>query len=167
MTYFIPLGVKIALKTRLLHLGSSLSFSPTLELDVRMRQQKDNLTLMASSRVYSKRFVCELTMMWQQITLYQLLRPEIERRTPWWSWLGAVCGGGMGFIIANVPGLMLGAFAGNRLGAVRDAKGKSVASVFNELGSQQKAEVTESISLEMPLLMLMFDVIHRFFVLWL
>ena len=47
----------------------------------------------------------------------------------------------MGFIIANVPGLMLGAFAGNRLGAIRDAKGKSVAAVFNELGGGQKAEV--------------------------
>jgi len=36
---------------------------------------------------------------------------------------------------------MLGAFAGNRLGAVRDAKGKSVAAVFSELGTQQKFEV--------------------------
>lgn len=36
---------------------------------------------------------------------------------------------------------MLGAFAGNRLGAVRDAKGKSVAAVFSELGGNQKAEV--------------------------
>jgi hypothetical protein len=33
----------------------------------------------------------------------------------------------MGFIIANFPGLMLGAVAGNRVGAIRDAKGKSVA----------------------------------------
>lgn len=47
----------------------------------------------------------------------------------------------MGFIVANVPGLMLGAYAGNRLGAVRDAKGKSVAAVFGELGGTQKAEV--------------------------
>lgn len=97
----------------------------------------------------------------------QLLRPEVERHTPWWSWLGAICGGGIGFIIANIPGLMLGAFAGNRLGAVRDAKGKSVASVFSELGGQQKAEVTKSISLEMLLFVLTFDVIHRFSVLWL
>lgn len=36
---------------------------------------------------------------------------------------------------------MLGAYAGNRLGAVRDAKGKSVAAVFSELGGTQKAEV--------------------------
>ena len=39
---------------------------------------------------------------------------------------------------------MLGAYAGNRLGAVRDAKGKSVAAVFSELGGTQKAEVSRS-----------------------
>ena len=61
---------------------------------------------------------------------------------PWWSWTGAVCGGGLGFIVANIPGLMVGAYAGNRLGAIRDAKGKSVAAVFSELGGNQKAEVS-------------------------
>ena len=53
-----------------------------------------------------------------------------------------MCGAGIGFIIANFPGLMLGAVAGNRLGAIRDAKGKSVGAVFNDLGGQQKAEVS-------------------------
>jgi hypothetical protein len=71
---------------------------------------------------------------------FQLLRPEVERHTPWWSYVGTVCGGGVGFIVANVPGLMVGAYAGNRLGAVRDAKGKSVAAVFADLGGNQKAE---------------------------
>ena len=36
----------------------------------------------------------------------------------------------MGFIVANMPGAVAGAVAGNRLGAVRDAKGKSVYEVF-------------------------------------
>ena len=36
---------------------------------------------------------------------------------------------------------MVGAVAGNRLGAIRDAKGKSVAAVFAQLGGNQKAEV--------------------------
>ncbi len=40
-----------------------------------------------------------------------------------------------------MPGLVVGAYAGNRLGAIRDAKGKSVAAVFSELGGAQKAEV--------------------------
>jgi len=37
---------------------------------------------------------------------------------------------------------MLGAFAGNQLGAVRDAKGKSLAAVFSELSGNQRAEVS-------------------------
>jgi len=71
------------------------------------------------------------------------LRPEVEHHTPWWAWLGTLCGAGLGFVVANFPGLLLGAVAGNRLGAVRDAKGKSVAAVFSELGGQQKAEVSQ------------------------
>ena len=74
--------------------------------------------------------------------LEQLLRPEVERHAPWWAWLGAACGAGLGFIVANVPGTLVGAYAGNRLGAIRDAKGKSVAAVFSQLGGNQKAEVS-------------------------
>jgi len=77
-----------------------------------------------------------------------LLRPEVERHTPWWSWLGAVSGGGVGFIVGNIPGLMVGAFAGNRLGAIRDAKGKSVAAVFAELGGDQKAQVLRALAMK-------------------
>jgi len=47
-----------------------------------------------------------------------------------WSVIGGVSGGAMGFIVANVPGAMAGALAGNRLGSVRDTKGKAVYSVF-------------------------------------
>ncbi|KAJ3847154.1 DnaJ domain-containing protein [Lentinula lateritia] len=78
----------------------------------------------------------------------ELLRPEVERRFPLWGYFGAACGGGIGFIIANVPGAMLGAFAGNRLGSIRDAKGKSVASVFNELGGSQKAEILRALAMK-------------------
>ncbi|KIJ21625.1 hypothetical protein PAXINDRAFT_123604, partial [Paxillus involutus ATCC 200175] len=78
----------------------------------------------------------------------ELLRPEVERHAPWWSYFGAACGGGLGFIVANVPGLMLGAFAGNRIGAIRDAKGKSVAAVFSELGSTQKAEILRALAMK-------------------
>lgn len=52
-----------------------------------------------------------------------------------WSLVGGVSGGALGFIVANVPGLLAGAVAGNRLGAVRDAKGKSVYAVFQVSGS--------------------------------
>ena len=47
-----------------------------------------------------------------------------------WSILGGVSGGALGFIVANMPGMLAGAVAGNRLGAVRDARGKSVYAVF-------------------------------------
>lgn len=40
-----------------------------------------------------------------------------------------------------MPGAVAGAVAGNRLGAVRDAKGKSVAEVFTSLDHGAKAEV--------------------------
>lgn len=47
-----------------------------------------------------------------------------------WGLIGGLSGGALGFIVANVPGLLAGAVAGNRLGAIRDAKGKSVYAVF-------------------------------------
>ncbi|RDX56008.1 DnaJ-domain-containing protein, partial [Lentinus brumalis] len=75
-----------------------------------------------------------------------LLRPEVERHAPWWAWLGAICGAGIGFIIANIPGLMVGLYAGNRLGAIRDAKGKSVAAVFTQLGGDQKAQILRALA---------------------
>lgn len=34
----------------------------------------------------------------------ELLRPEVESRVPWWAWVGAMSGAGIGFIIANLPG---------------------------------------------------------------
>lgn len=47
----------------------------------------------------------------------------------------------LGFVVGNVPGALAGAFAGNRLGAIRDAKGKSVGEVFLGLGTERKAQV--------------------------
>jgi len=72
----------------------------------------------------------------------------VESYCPWWTYIGAVCGGGIGFIVANVPGLMVGAFAGNRLGAIRDAKGKSVAAVFAQLGGNERAEILRALALK-------------------
>lgn len=50
-----------------------------------------------------------------------------------WSMVGGLSGGAMGFIVANFPGMLAGAVAGNRLGSVRDAKGKSVRIASREL----------------------------------
>lgn len=63
-----------------------------------------------------------------------------------WSLVGGVSGGAMGFIIANFPGAIAGAVAGNRLGAVRDAKGMSVYSVFQQLPQAEKTKLLSELA---------------------
>ncbi|KAJ9142176.1 DnaJ chaperone [Pleurostoma richardsiae] len=63
-----------------------------------------------------------------------------------WSVVGGVSGGALGFIVANVPGLLAGAVAGNRLGAVRDAKGKSVYAVFQELPQNDRSRLLSQLA---------------------
>jgi hypothetical protein len=60
--------------------------------------------------------------------------------------LGGLSGGAMGFIIANFPGMLAGAVAGNRLGAVRDARGQSVYSVFQQLPQSEKARLLSQLA---------------------
>ncbi|KAK4055275.1 hypothetical protein OIV83_000557 [Microbotryomycetes sp. JL201] len=76
----------------------------------------------------------------------ELLRPEVQRHAPLWTWLGAASGAAIGFIAGNIPGAAIGGFAGSRLGAVRDAKGKAVYQVFKDLGADQKAEVLKGLA---------------------
>jgi len=63
-----------------------------------------------------------------------------------WSLIGGLSGAAMGFIVANFPGMLAGAVAGNRLGAVRDAKGKSVYAVFQELDQGAKARLLSQLA---------------------
>jgi curved DNA-binding protein CbpA len=63
-----------------------------------------------------------------------------------WSMVGGLSGGAMGFIVANFPGAVAGAVAGNRLGAIRDTKGKSVWSVFQELPQADKAKLLSDLA---------------------
>ncbi|TVY14068.1 putative J domain-containing protein [Lachnellula arida] len=63
-----------------------------------------------------------------------------------WSVVGGLSGGAMGFIMANFPGLVAGAVAGNRLGSVRDAKGKSVYQVFSDLPQGDKARLLSQLA---------------------
>ena len=66
---------------------------------------------------------------------------EAHPTRKFWSLVGGLSGGAMGFIVANFPGAVAGAVAGNRLGAVRDARGKSVYSVFQELPQSDKSKL--------------------------
>jgi diphthamide biosynthesis protein 4 len=63
-----------------------------------------------------------------------------------WSVVGSVSGGAMGFIVANFPGAVAGAVAGNRLGAIRDKKGKSVYAVFQELEQPEKMRLLSELA---------------------
>ncbi|PGH14852.1 hypothetical protein AJ80_05778 [Polytolypa hystricis UAMH7299] len=63
-----------------------------------------------------------------------------------WSVVGGISGAALGFIVANFPGAVAGAVAGNRLGAVRDSKGKSVYAVFQELPQQDKARLLSELA---------------------
>ncbi|KAK4216964.1 hypothetical protein QBC37DRAFT_397093 [Rhypophila decipiens] len=78
------------------------------------------------------------------------LAEETDGRTQptgkFWGMLGGLSGGALGFIVANVPGLVAGAVAGNRLGAIRDVKGKSVYSVFQELPQADRARLLSQLA---------------------
>jgi curved DNA-binding protein CbpA len=63
-----------------------------------------------------------------------------------WSFIGAASGGAMGFIVANFTGAVAGAVAGNRLGAVRDKRGKSVYSVYQELEQPDKMRLLSELA---------------------
>jgi hypothetical protein len=63
-----------------------------------------------------------------------------------WSVVGGLSGGTMGFIVANFPGMIAGAVAGNRLGSIRDARGKSVYAVFQELDQGDKARLLSQLA---------------------
>lgn len=72
-----------------------------------------------------------------------------DQRQPtsaFWGVVGAVSGGAMGFIVANVPGAIAGTVAGNRLGAIRDKRGKSVYSVFQELEQPEKMRLLSELA---------------------
>ncbi|CAG8445388.1 5680_t:CDS:2 [Dentiscutata erythropus] len=76
----------------------------------------------------------------------ELLRPEVDNPHWFYAPIGAVTGGALGFICANVPGLVLGAYAGNKLGSIRDAKGVSVYDAYSKLSSNHKAAILSSLA---------------------
>ncbi|GAA6010129.1 hypothetical protein JCM11491_005352 [Sporobolomyces phaffii] len=81
-------------------------------------------------------------------TFEDLLRPEVHRVLPLWTYTGAAAGAALGFIAGNIAGATIGGFAGSRLGAIRDAKGKAVYKVFTELGADQRAEILKALAIK-------------------
>jgi len=63
-----------------------------------------------------------------------------------WAVVGGLSGGALGFIVANFAGAVAGAVAGNRLGSIRDAKGKSVYAVFQELDQPAKMQLLSQLA---------------------
>ncbi|SHO77833.1 Similar to S.cerevisiae protein CAJ1 (Nuclear type II J heat shock protein of the E. coli dnaJ family) [Malassezia sympodialis ATCC 42132] len=78
----------------------------------------------------------------------EMLRPEVEHHTPFWGASGTVAGFVLGYILANWPGALGGATIGNRLGAVRDAKGQSVSEVFLRMSSSERARILRALAVK-------------------
>ncbi|KAJ6264164.1 Zonadhesin [Drechslerella dactyloides] len=67
------------------------------------------------------------------------LNNEVREGTgKFWAIIGAISGALLGYIIYNTTGFVLGLVMGNRLGAIRDRKGKSVYEVFQEMPQADK-----------------------------
>ncbi|KAK6353365.1 hypothetical protein TWF696_005333 [Orbilia brochopaga] len=69
-----------------------------------------------------------------------------ERKGKFWSLIGAISGAILGFIIYNTTGFLLGLVIGNRLGAIRDKKGKSVYEVFQEMPQSDKMRILSELA---------------------
>jgi hypothetical protein len=78
----------------------------------------------------------------------ELLIPELGGSTNgiFWRLVGGISGSALGFIMANVPGAVGGWAAGSFLGTVRDRKGKSVLSAFNDLPIEKKAAILAALA---------------------
>ncbi|KAL7750470.1 Cell death protease [Sorochytrium milnesiophthora] len=58
-----------------------------------------------------------------------------------WGMMGSLSGIVMGFIIANIPGAVIGAMGGYKLGRVRDTTGMSVLDVWKKMTSDQRRTI--------------------------
>ncbi|KAF3162114.1 hypothetical protein TWF751_011051 [Orbilia oligospora] len=75
------------------------------------------------------------------------LRNEVREGTgKFWSLLGAIAGAILGYILYDFSGLLAGLLVGNRLGAVRDKKGKSVYEVFQEMPQNEKMRILSQLA---------------------
>ncbi|KAI3646841.1 hypothetical protein MP228_009769 [Amoeboaphelidium protococcarum] len=63
-----------------------------------------------------------------------------------WSLIGALCGLGLGFIIFNIPGALVGLAIGRYLGGLRDTHGRSVLEVFQTLPQSERSKILATLA---------------------
>ncbi|KAG0243946.1 hypothetical protein BGW41_000779 [Actinomortierella wolfii] len=76
----------------------------------------------------------------------ELLRPEVENPSSFYSTIGMASGAALGFICAGLPGVMMGGYAGKKLGQVRDNKGVSVMEAFGRLEQAQRMAILAALA---------------------
>ncbi|KAI9227686.1 MAG: hypothetical protein DHS80DRAFT_31548 [Piptocephalis tieghemiana] len=75
----------------------------------------------------------------------QLLSPCVQNPGYLYRGLGGFSGAALGLIVGNLPGVILGWFIGEKLGEIRDKRGKSVYEVFTELDTDRQKEILKSL----------------------
>nr|KAJ3423106.1 hypothetical protein HK105_003131 [Polyrhizophydium stewartii] len=75
----------------------------------------------------------------------ELLIPEVPNPTYFWQPVGSAAGALLGFIVLNIPGAVIGGYYGNRMGKIRDMKGRSVYEAFAQLSSERRKEILSAL----------------------
>ncbi|KAF9163600.1 hypothetical protein BGX21_001376, partial [Mortierella sp. AD011] len=76
----------------------------------------------------------------------ELLRPEVENPSNFYSPIGMASGAALGFICGGIPGALLGGYGGKTLGSIRDKKGVSVMEAFLRLEHAHKAAIIATLA---------------------
>ncbi|KAJ1564926.1 hypothetical protein HK096_005487 [Nowakowskiella sp. JEL0078] len=76
----------------------------------------------------------------------ELIIPEVPNPKAFWQIIGSVAGFILGLIILNVPGAIIGAYLGNKLGKVRDMKGVCVYEAFMNLERDKRIRILTNLA---------------------
>ncbi|KAF8975737.1 hypothetical protein BGZ46_008879, partial [Entomortierella lignicola] len=76
----------------------------------------------------------------------ELLRPEVQNPSNFYSPIGMASGAALGFICGGIPGAVLGGYGGKTLGRIRDQKGVSVMEAFMRLEHAHKAAIIATLA---------------------
>ncbi|KAG0328802.1 hypothetical protein BGZ99_004466 [Dissophora globulifera] len=76
----------------------------------------------------------------------ELLRPEVQNPSSFYSPIGMASGTALGFIVGGIPGALAGGVGGKFLGKIRDQKGVSVIEAFGRLEHANKAAIIATLA---------------------